>query len=172
MTNTNFTLGGALRRVGECVLMAFGVPVQRDVPADAVFLPMGADADLHYVAEMRRMNAYKAAGLWSDETDVAPKPKRATATITPADVGGEPGMFDPGGLFGDEHRRPVDDSLERLGGYDEHAPPFVGFDPYASDWRPVDLGKSGDNSFFVDCTSLDLTHQAHEPLGTNGDSWP
>lgn len=39
MTSLVDTAGGALRRVAECVLMALGVPVTRDMPVDAVFLP-------------------------------------------------------------------------------------------------------------------------------------
>lgn len=46
MTTLAHTTAGALRRAAECVLMAFGVPVTRDMPADAVFLSMreGGDA--------------------------------------------------------------------------------------------------------------------------------
>ncbi len=40
MTHTALSATGALRRAAECVLMAFGVPVTRDMPVDAVFLPM------------------------------------------------------------------------------------------------------------------------------------
>ena len=40
MTHTALSATDALRRAAECVLMAFGVPVTRDMPADAVFLPM------------------------------------------------------------------------------------------------------------------------------------
>lgn len=38
MTHTALSATGALRRAAECVLMAFGVPVTRDMPVDAVFL--------------------------------------------------------------------------------------------------------------------------------------
>lgn len=42
MTHTALSATGVLRRAAECVLMAFGVPVTRDMPVDAVFLPVAA----------------------------------------------------------------------------------------------------------------------------------
>lgn len=58
MTHTALSATGALRRAAECVLMAFGVPVTRDMPVDAVFLPNEVDDSV-----VTRNNA---AQLWED----------------------------------------------------------------------------------------------------------
>lgn len=49
------TTAGALRRAAECVLLAFGVPVTRDMPADAVFLSMD-DAGSHRSRALRHLH--------------------------------------------------------------------------------------------------------------------
>lgn len=66
MTSLVDTAGGALRRVAECVLMALGVPVTRDMPVDAVFLPNEGEANARQPwgqAQNEAFNVNPATGL-------------------------------------------------------------------------------------------------------------